>query len=350
MDNLYVKKSNMSFYFLICFLGLILHIVYQIVFNINKVDNFVRYYNIFSILVFFLASLILKKRDNYLILFIASMEVTLFSIVTVVKIGWIYEFQLWIIAISVMEIIVPFKKYKKYFYALAVLNAIVYSILYIYVFTEFDSTKIFTKDVFFCITNVIATFFLIFFAERVLKVSNIVETYNMKQEYEKMEFIANIDELTGIINRRKMKDILSDNNVFVGKKESEFYISFADIDNFKNINDSYGHDAGDYVLKYVASFLKKKIGDKNIVSRWGGEEFLMLFSNPITKDEVCEKLEYIRDTISKNELKYDDNIIKFTMTFGVVSSNECKNVYDMTKKADELMYIGKNTGKNKVVF
>ena len=348
--NIFKKNSNMSFYFLLCFFGLVVHIVYQIVFYINNVDRIAQNYNIISILIFSICTLVLIKKDSYIALLVAFIEVSVFSTISVITIGWIYEFQLWLIAVSIIEIIAPFKKYKKFFYVLAILNAIVYAALYIYVFTEFNTKKIFNVDVFFCITNVMATFFLIFFSEKMLKLSNILEKHTIKQEYDKMEQIANIDELTGIANRRKMKDILADNNILVGKEESEFYIAFADIDDFKNINDTYGHDVGDYVLKYVANFLKTQLGKENIVARWGGEEFLILFASPTTKLKVSEKLEHIRYNLSQNELKHDNNTIKFTMTFGAVSSIDFKNIYDMAKKADELMYVGKNTGKNKVVI
>lgn len=348
--NIFKKNSNISFYFLLCFFGLIVHVVYQIVFYINNVDRIAQNYNIISILIFSICALVLIKKDSYIALLVAFIEVSVFSIISVITIGWIYEFQLWLISVSIIEIIAPFKKYKKFFYVLAILNAIVYAALYIYVFTEFNTKKIFNVDVFFCITNVMATFLLIFFSEKMLKLSNILEKYTIKQEYDKMEQIANIDELTGIANRRKMKDILADNNILVGKEESEFYIAFADIDDFKNINDTYGHDVGDYVLKYVANFLKTQLGKENIVARWGGEEFLILFASPTTKSKVSEKLEHIRYNLSQNELKHDNNTIKFTMTFGAVSSIDFKNIYDMAKKADELMYVGKNTGKNKVVI
>ena len=348
--NIFKKNSNISFYFLLCFFGLVVHVVYQIVFYINNVDRMAQSYNIISILIFSICALVLIKKDSYIALLVAFIEVSVFSIISVITIGWIYEFQLWLIAVSIIEIIAPFKKYKKFFYVLAILNAIVYAALYIYVFTEFNTKKIFNVDVYFCITNVMDTFLLIFFSEKMLKLSNILEKYTIKQEYDKMEQIANIDELTGIANRRKMKDILADNNILVGKEESEFYIAFADIDDFKNINDTYGHDVGDYVLKYVANFLKTQLGKENIVARWGGEEFLILFASPTTKSKVSEKLEHIRYNLSQNELKHDNNTIKFTMTFGAVSSIDFKNIYDMAKKADELMYVGKNTGKNKVVI
>ena len=176
------------------------------------------------------------------------------------------------------------------------------------------------------------------------------EEYYINQKINKIKKQAETDELTELYNRHKMKEILDDMNEMVGDNKSEFYISFADIDNFKNINDTYGHDIGDKVLRSTAKVLKRELGSNNVVSRWGGEEFLILFYDVKGQREVFQVLDSIRKKISYSNFEYNGVKIKFTVTFGATSSLSHTNVYDMTKKADELMYLGKCQGKNMVLM
>jgi len=191
---------------------------------------------------------------------------------------------------------------------------------------------------------------MILLAERLLNWSKILEEYHINQRFNKMKKQAETDELTELYNRHKMKEILDDMNEMVGDKNYEFYISFADIDNFKSINDSYGHDVGDRVLRSVASMLKRELGSEHVVSRWGGEEFLILFYDVKGHAEVFQILDSIRKKISYSTFEYNGIKINFTVTFGATSSHSHSNVYDMAKKADELMYLGKCQGKNVVLM
>jgi len=131
-------------------------------------------------------------------------------------------------------------------------------------------------------------------------------------------------------------------NLFEEEKESllkEYsHILLADIDHFKKINDTYGHDYGDHVLKEVAKIIKKCIRSTDKVYRFGGEEFLILLSNT-TNEQARMIAERIREEISTNT--------PVTITIGV---SECGNNIDLAvKKADILLYQGKTSGRNKVV-
>ena len=145
---------------------------------------------------------------------------------------------------------------------------------------------------------------------------------------------AMYDELTGILNRRgidvKIKDI-----------EHKGSILFFDIDHFKKVNDTYGHEFGDFVLKKIGEILKKYFRKSDVVGRWGGEEFIAILPNTNYFDalKVAEKLRQIIEN-------YDFQGKKITISIGI--SEYKGNLKENLKKADDALYEAKNSGRNQV--
>ncbi len=156
------------------------------------------------------------------------------------------------------------------------------------------------------------------------------------------------DVLTELYNRRcgdiQLKKLCEDNI----KAEKNTIIAISDIDFFKGINDSYGHEAGDIVLKAVADVLKESIKDKGFVCRWGGEEFLFAFYKD-SIEEARAMLEDIRIKVEEQVVNYEGNDITITMTFGIAALEKEKSIESLLKEADDNLYIGKNNGRNKIV-
>lgn len=148
------------------------------------------------------------------------------------------------------------------------------------------------------------------------------------------------DPLTGLKNRELLKKILLKSD----RKNIEYSIFFLDIDNFKKINDTYGHQTGDIVLKRIASLLEKLTGKKNEVYRYGGEEFLIY--SLLNKDEVLQLGENIRKQVE--DLKWREGF-KVTISLGIKVAKNDKS-YKVLKRADELLYLSKSEGKNKISF
>lgn len=123
----------------------------------------------------------------------------------------------------------------------------------------------------------------------------------------------------------------------------------SDIDGFKQFNDNYGHDCGDYVLKEIASLLQGSVRKQDVVSRWGGEEFLFLL--PETGSEGAVKTaEKIRKKIEAKKFHYKGLDLHITLTFGVTSCGWEEDSGEAIKRADTALLLGKNKGKNCVVF
>ena len=155
---------------------------------------------------------------------------------------------------------------------------------------------------------------------------------------------ANKDHLTGLYNRRYLFNI--GNEIYNDCKTNNkvFAIAIIDIDNFKRINDTYGHDIGDIALKEVAVILNKNISSNGLISRLGGEEFCICFYNR-NEDEVKELLEYIRKDFEKNVIEIKDIQLKYTISIGC-SFDFGLNMDEMIKNADEYLYEAKKDGRN----
>lgn len=166
--------------------------------------------------------------------------------------------------------------------------------------------------------------------------------------YNQIKESAYRDGLTGIFNKRYFFDtLLSIPNL----EEQNYSIVMIDIDNFKKVNDTYGHPYGDIVLKQVASIIKSHTRPNDIVARYGGEEIIIFFYNFTEKKKLQERVESIREEIQNTMIEGEDISSSVTASFGVyVKSNEQLSLNEVIKKADDNLYICKRTGKNKVTL
>lgn len=179
-----------------------------------------------------------------------------------------------------------------------------------------------------------------------------LESYNheikkLKDELIEAKTEANIDFLTGLPNRRSFIRALEDYFNLLKEKGIDFSIILFDIDNFKNTNDTYGHDAGDLVLKDVAAVLKFYLRANTISGRLGGEEFGILI--PAKLEDAVKVAERIRKVMENREIRYQDKIIKYTASFGITQAKKDDTIDTLLKRADELLYKAKRSGKNIVI-
>lgn len=158
---------------------------------------------------------------------------------------------------------------------------------------------------------------------------------------------ASLDPLTGLCNRRTMEVKLEDALGEAKKTGALFSLVMGDIDFFKRINDTYGHECGDVALVQVAEILKTCVRDGDVVCRWGGEEFLLLVKG--NRNVASNVAERIRARIENNVVEYGENRITFTMTLGVSTYAPGYSLESLVTQADENLYYGKEHGRNRVV-
>ena len=158
--------------------------------------------------------------------------------------------------------------------------------------------------------------------------------------------LATIDALTGIHNRRFFMEAGEKMFANALRKHLDLAVAIIDLDNFKSINDTFGHDAGDVVLQRVAALLRESTRQADIMARFGGEEFAFLASNldPEGAQILFEKL---RQRIEAEEIEYEGQRIPITASFGVCLKHEA-NLDSTVKKADEMLYLAKNNGRNRI--
>ena len=155
------------------------------------------------------------------------------------------------------------------------------------------------------------------------------------------------DALTELYNRRSGDKKLR--QVFEESRSSgqSFAIAIGDIDFFKKVNDTYGHECGDAVLKNVSALLKQHMWHRGFAARWGGEEFLLVFEN-VDLAEAQKQLELLMDKIHELDTLYEGQHVKVNMTFGLICDPD-KDIHALLKEADGKLYIGKTNGRNQVV-
>jgi len=177
-------------------------------------------------------------------------------------------------------------------------------------------------------------------------VFSLTDITKLKEKSNLLEYQASHDKLTGLFNRNRFDEIYSKEIKRAKRYNNDLSIILFDIDNFKNVNDTYGHQIGDEVLKEIAKLLLNNVRDLDICVRWGGEEFLILLpqTNLDGAKTVAEK---IRTAIIKNSLT--DKNLQITASFGVLQMIDSDDENSLISKVDKLLYLAKNSGKNIVV-
>lgn len=162
----------------------------------------------------------------------------------------------------------------------------------------------------------------------------------------RIEELSVTDKLTGLFNRLKLDEILTTQINEYKSYKHQFSIILLDIDDFKHINDNYGHDIGDYVLEEVSKRLTLNIRATDVVGRWGGEEFVVICKNTEAQNGliVAEHLRELIETIPF------DTVGQKTISLGVTDFRENDTMSSMFKRADQALYEAKKTGKNKTIL
>lgn len=202
---------------------------------------------------------------------------------------------------------------------------------------------------FVCITIILAIF-----SSDTMKTEAKLAKYN-----EKLHKLAGQDPLTKLPNRRSVLEYMKTCIASCDQHYAGMCVAMGDIDFFKKVNDTYGHDAGDEVLKSLAGLFMENMKNRGMVARWGGEEFLFVYEN-MNLDDAAVFMEEMLRKVREIHVLYGGNDITFTMTFGItdvdirIDKNKnddeiTDNINSAVGEADQKLYYGKKNGRNKVV-
>ena len=202
-------------------------------------------------------------------------------------------------------------------------------------------------DKFLQLTNITAVFISIIMISYIFsRDENAAESKLMKFN-DRLMHQAVTDPLTGLYNRRRAREYMD--TMVKNMNHDSISVAIGDIDFFKKVNDTYGHDAGDEVLKYIAETFKDLFAGKAFISRYGGEEFLIVFPG-LNGDEAYILLEDMRKDIQNSTVISGEEEIRVTMTFGLTEFDFNKDIDHTIKEADDKLYKGKSSGRNCVIY
>jgi diguanylate cyclase (GGDEF)-like protein len=309
------------------------------------------YFAIFSFVVFIINFVLLKKKKYFLVVQFSVFSITLCSVIDSYFLGWNSYFWLFIIP-QAITIIHSFTL-KKMRWKVVEVSVIAVLLILLLIFTR-KGFRIYSIDPkvfdFLVIFNFTSSLFPLF----------IMESFNFYESYilsKRLLIMSEIDALTGAYNRRffnKYLDIemkrYSSQKKYQSEKEFNFAIAMIDIDDFKIINDTYGHFAGDKVLVEIARIIKSILFERDVFCRYGGEEFVVLFTS-ISISGVKIAVEKIRKTIDDFPFYINEDSISrnITVSIGYAVYNEESDFYKLINLADKRMYKAKKTGKNRIV-
>lgn len=327
--------------------GLSGHLLFLIMFAITGVNQ-LAIINVGSCLIFLFCFLANQRGHTHLAMLVGGVEVIGHAVVAVLFLGWESGFHYYILAV------VPLTFYSqtmrnmiKILLAAALLG--IYLSLYIFSHQAPPWINLEAKFVLMFVGVNIAIVFGIFaILSHFYRANAFSAEKALRQANQKLEIQAQTDPLTKLMNRRSITFLIErevDEFIRFGQP---FSIILGDVDNFKKFNDTFGHEIGDHILVEVAELLKNNIREQDYVSRWGGEEFLVLLPR-LDQAGARQVAERIRESIAAHPMAAGGGTSQITMTFGVATYSGYSEAKECIRRADMAMYDGKRQGRNCVI-
>lgn len=338
-EDRYVRRI----YRQIILLALLAHLSYVFIFIATGIWVLAAY-NVASVCFYCAMGLISEKGYYRTAVTAIHLEVCVFAIVSTVAAGWDIGIWVYLIAMTSLTYFCPFQ-HKGVPYVFAAFEIFVFLALKLYI--GFVNPGFFevkgTEAVWISLYSICACFTIILYAAVSSRLSAAVSRQELQDENRSLTTLANYDQLTGLLSRyaflERMKKYSGTSTV----------LALSDIDDFKLVNDTWGHSCGDKVLSEAAELVRSFLGGEVDVCRWGGEEFVYLFQN-VSMEEALQKIQQLCDAVAEHSFCHEDINLKITMTFGVSLVEEGSSPEETVTLADRQMYKGKANGKNCVVF
>ena len=175
----------------------------------------------------------------------------------------------------------------------------------------------------------------------------LVVHFTLRGYQRRLELMATKDKLTGATSRQVFDWVFKRAQKTALRKDWPLSMIVLDIDHFKNINDQYGHQFGDQVLKSVSQLIRKKVRDVDVLCRWGGEEFLLLLEN-CDQQHAAKVAETLRESISQLQIRIKDQRVSVTISAGVAEYQLDESMDHLIERCDHAMYESKNKGRNRI--
>ena len=311
-------------------------------------------YNSISILFYILLSLWQKNGIFALPFMPAFIEVLLSSCLSTILIGWDGGFYLYIITLFpiIFYAVFTVPDFKRKFLLPTIVSIVcMISFLGIKIYTaHYGSLSSIDSPHFMGVLytyNTIVAFLIIILYSVMFTLDIQSNQRGLERKNKELDYFASIDPLTQLLNRRCMEHKLLQSISQASSNNSVFCVIMCDIDDFKVINDSYGHKYGDYVLMDISRIIRTYMREEDAVCRWGGEEILIML---ITSEPYAVTVaERIRKAIEESVIRCPAGYIRYTVTMGISQYVSGDTPDSLIQHADDYLYKGKREGKNKVV-
>lgn len=330
------KNSNLVF-LMVC---LIIHVLYTIVFHMLDIWQ-LSMLNLISS-AFYFDRLIIRKDFSERSMVYTYFEILIFSVLSELALGPDYGFFLYIVGMSAAVFyLVPSYGNKRFLYQfIGIVTVILLEGIILIFHVSFPSIQkaaaLFQVHIYLVNIGITATIVL---------AATFIYSRETEKVYKSLEYSNNHDALTGLYNRGFLVRYIEE---IPYEKRTNFVIAMVDIDFFKKVNDTYGHEAGDKVLRKVASCLQDAAGEKNLAVRWGGEEFILYFPDD-AQETVYTKMEQLRQEVESLVIPAAGGHIRITITSGIAGGLADSNYEKVIRSADEKLYLGKQRGRNRVI-
>ena len=337
-EDIYVKRI----YQRIVTLGLVTHGSYIFIYAFLHIYALAAY-NVFSVFFYCVMLAVVGKGAYRVAVSVIHVEVCLFVLVSVLAGGWDAWTSLYLIAMASLVYFCPYRhRYVPYLFSL--MEMAVFLVLRIYTAAAHTGHVPLssTAELWLNVYNACAAFGIVLYGAFNARVSAAVSQRILEDENKNLADLANYDQLTGLLSRHAFQER------FAQRGADQAVLAMGDIDDFKLINDTFGHACGDDILSAAAELMRRQLSGDVDICRWGGEEFVFLFRDTTLQDAVGE-MEGLRRRIKEHLFLCEEGPVYITMTFGVGPIVSGNGLQDAVKQADEYVYIGKAQGKDRVV-
>lgn len=339
----------------ICFGVALIHLLFTIVFGMQHIMPLFLY-NIAITIFYSFHGFVTIKKKQYIFIYISSLTEVLFhSGFASILLGWNWGFMIYTIAL------VPVAFYLAYTFTdyrgsivSPVFSSTIVIVYYILVQVICKQTVPLYQGKYpssmpgiFYYFNTMVTFAMLLIFSTLFALEIRYMQRRLEQENHALGEIARLDPLTHLLNRRSMNTCMRQIMEQAVKSEHTFCLIMADIDDFKVVNDTYGHECGDMVIIEISNIISDIVREDDYVCRWGGEEILILIQADLAA--ATKVAERICQGIASKKISYKEKEIQVTITLGLSAYQEGASIRSLIEKADQNLYRGKNNGKNQVV-
>lgn len=349
----FLAKNNTFLLYLICCIS---HFCWAIAFGLMHSPEFVPmfWWNIAATVTFFFVVLFYNRLNKLFLYTAFAIELSAYSLFEVLVTKMVCGVELYVIGLFPATFLfsTQFKRPKFYFTGMNIFFTLCLVFIMYWKIRWLPPEKLFAPErkMFFQISQLFcssAVLSWLLYACFTTETQMRRITKRAKFLQHELEYTANHDVLTGLMNRRRTNEIFKHCTFRKEEEDINYAVCIFDIDDFKKVNDTYGHDAGDFVLKSYTHAIWKALPEPIRIGRWGGEEFVIIY--PTITEETIFELEAIREKLSSTPIIYNGTPIHVSATFGISSSRGCKTTEEVLTDADHHLLDGKNHGKNRIV-